>query len=80
VGCLALYHVWHADGLWVAPEKRKRGTVGRALQRAVRLWAEHWGVDEVVGMARSTETSAMMQRFGVVTPLVCEQYAVKIGA
>lgn len=36
VGCWGLVPIFHAEGIWVAPTHRGRGTVARHLLRAMR--------------------------------------------
>lgn len=77
VGCVALFPVWHLEGVWIAPGQRGRVGVARRLVRAIRSLGRSLGLDGAWMMARSPESARMCQRFGgSALHLDCEHYAV----
>lgn len=77
-GCCALNRVWHLDGAWIAPDHRKKGSVGRHLYAGVRALLASLQVTEVQTMAVSEDGKALQHHLGTVTQLDCAHYAVRI--
>lgn len=65
VGCHVLQPILHAEGLWIAPEYRKKVAVGRRLwsgvQREVR---EHFGVKWFATGCASETVKRFLDRLG----------------
>lgn len=80
VGCVALFPVWHLEGVWIAPERRGTVSVARRIVTAVRSLAKALGASEVLMMATTDAAARMCRRFGRATPLTCEHFAVQMEA
>jgi len=76
VGCVALFPVWHLEGVWIAPEQRGRVGVARRLVSAIRAAARALGLDGAWMMARSEASARMCKRFGSALALDCQHFAV----
>ena len=77
VACVALFPVWHLEGVWIAPEQRGTVGVARRLVRAIRGVAATLGLDGAWMMARSPEAARMCRRFGGALHLDCDHFAVR---
>lgn len=60
VGCWALMQVWHAEGLWIAPELRRHGAVARALLKHLYALAEHFQIPGVMTAATTPDVAALL--------------------
>lgn len=78
VGCWALLHYYHLEGLWIAPSYRKRGAVGRRLLAAMGRLAASVGVHRVWTGAMSDEVAALLRHYGA-QPIPGEHYVLSIG-
>ena len=76
VGCTAFLKVWHVEGTWVAVEHRGKAGVLRRLIRAAKALCLDLRTREVWMMTHTPETAALCRRFGSVTPLTCDHFAV----
>ena len=76
VGCVALFPVWHLEGVWIAPEQRGRVGVARRLVTAIRTTARSLGLDGAWMMAKSDAAARMCLRFGRAVHLDCDHFAV----
>lgn len=79
VGCVTLFHGWHLEGAWIAPQYRRKVSVGRRLLLAARAMCDYVGATEVFMMARSAQGRALCERLGTATHLTCDHYAVLLG-
>lgn len=76
VGCVALFPVWHLEGVWIAPEQRGRVGVARRLVRAIRTTARALKLDGAWMMARNDAAVRMIRHFGRALHLDCDHFAV----
>jgi hypothetical protein len=70
----------HAEDLWIAPEHRKRGAVMRHLLAALREAGSLFGVDAIIGGARSHEMHDVITQHLHGTPLRVGYYAIPVKA
>ena len=80
VGRLMFVLVPHAEELWIAPAHRKRGAVMRHLLNALHEAGEMFGVEAIVGGARSHEMHAVITEHLHGTPLKVGYYAIPVKA
>lgn len=66
VGCWALFPVWHAEGLWIAPAHRGKGGVARRLLAGLRTAAHAQGARAVATAATDERVESMLDRLGAV--------------
>lgn len=78
VGCWALFPLTHAEGVWIAPEHRKKTAVARQLLRAMRATARAMGSQAVNTAALSDDVREMLSALGAV-PLPGTHYALGLG-
>jgi hypothetical protein len=64
VGCWVLMPVLHAECLWIAPEARRSGAVGRRLWTAMRAAVTGAGSHAVMTAAVSDEVRALLDKVG----------------
>lgn len=63
VACWALFSVVHVEGLWIAPQCRKRGAAARRLLAAMRTELASLGARAVMTAAISDDIKALIARF-----------------
>lgn len=73
VACWALLRVYHVEGLWVAPEYRKRGRAGWRLLEAMRGLCRRVGARAVCTAACTPEVARLITQLRGV-PLPGDQY------
>lgn len=78
VGCWALLPVWHLEGVYIAPEHRKRGAVARRLWTGMQRLLRASGVSSVATAACSDEVRALLAHLGA-TQLPGDHYVLPIG-
>jgi hypothetical protein len=61
VGCWALMQIWHAEGLWIAPELRRHGAVARLLLKHLYALAAHFEIPGVMTAATTPEVAALLE-------------------
>lgn len=64
LGCWAILQVWHAEGLWIAPEYRKKTSVGRRLLNAVFGAACQAHIPNLVTAALTDEVARLITKCG----------------
>src|SRR6185369_7105001 len=64
VGCWALMQVFHAEGIWIAPDYRQRVSVGRHLWRAMKAHLRGLGAKAVITAAVNDGVRAMIRSAG----------------
>lgn len=64
VGCWAVFRCVHVEGLWIAPDHRKRAGVLRRLWTAMRAHVHSWGVASVVTGSTTDEVTSLLTRAG----------------
>lgn len=64
VGCWAVLRVVHVEGLWVHPDDRKKGAVGRQLLRAMTDVARGLGATVVMTAAVTDEVRRLIEAVG----------------
>lgn len=64
VGCWAVLTMVHVEGLWIAPEHRRRGVVGRRLWDALCAHAAREGVTSVLTAAAKPDVAALLEARG----------------
>jgi hypothetical protein len=62
VGCWSLFACLHAEGVWIAPDHRRRGVVAKRLLRGMQETARALGVTAVTTAAESSEIAALVTR------------------
>lgn len=60
VACWALLKVYHVEGVWIAPEHRKRGSVALRLLEGMRRLCRSLGVSQVVTSALSEDVQRLI--------------------
>ena len=75
VACQGFLPIWHLEGLWIHPDERTSGSVGRRLWRAVQQYARGLGVQAVMTFAISDVVRSMCERLGA-TKVQAETYVV----
>lgn len=78
VGTWALIHVIHAEGVWIAPDRRQGGEVARKLWVFMRMMARALSARVVATAALSDDVRALLNRPGVVK-LPGDHYTIEIG-
>ena len=78
VACSALVRAWHLEGTWVAPQWRRRVTVGRRLLTAMRALLRGRGVRDVLMMALNDRNAKLCARFGPSLELTCRHFLVTV--
>jgi hypothetical protein len=78
VGRMMFVLVPHAEDLWIAPEHRKRGVVGRHLVRAFHDYGQMAGVQAMIGGARSHDMHHAITAHLHGTPLKVGYYAIPV--
>lgn len=73
VGCWTLFSVLHAEGVWIAPEHRKRTAVARRLWARMRAAVRGQGSRTFVTGAISPEIHALLAKRAVQLP---QEYAI----
>lgn len=76
VGCWCVFTSVHAEGVWIAPEHRTRGTVARRLLVGLRHQLEDLGATAVMTGAVSDDVRALIARLQG-QPLPGEQYVIR---
>ncbi len=66
VGCWSLLSVIHVEGLWIRPDHRQHGSVGRALLTTMQRWIRQEGVDAVVTASTNGEMADYLDRLGAL--------------
>lgn len=64
VGVWAVIRYVHVEGLWIAPDHRKRGRVGARLLAGMRRVARSWGAPAVLTGCVSEEVRKMLEHVG----------------
>lgn len=64
IGCWAAIPLVHVEGLWIAPEHRKAGSVGRRLWREMRRLLSLRGVRVALTGSVSPEVDALLLHAG----------------
>lgn len=64
VGCWAAIPLVHVEGLWIAPEHRKAGSVGRRLWREMRRLLSLRGVRVALTGSVSPDVDALLLHAG----------------
>jgi len=78
VGCWALMSYLHVEGLYIAPEHRKRGRVGWRLWQAMRDLVRSQGASVVLTAALSDEVRTLLAHVGA-TKLPGDHYVLPMG-
>jgi len=68
IGCWGLVPMWHAEGVWIAPDHRGRAAVARRLWRHTRAMSLGLGLPTVITGAGTPSVQALLERHGA-TPL-----------
>ncbi len=66
VGTWILMSVLHAECLWIAPQYRKRASVGRRLWTTMQRTARSLGAPVVATAALSDDVRQMLDRIGAI--------------
>lgn len=77
VGTWAVIRYVHVEGLWIAPEHRKRGRVGMLLLAGMRTLARAWGTKVVLTGALSEDVRDLIIHQGG-QPLPGEHFVMPI--
>lgn len=64
VGCWAAIQHWHVEGLWVHPEHRKQGSVGRRLLIAMGRLLTQIGAPSVLTAALTDDVAVLILKAG----------------
>jgi N-acetylglutamate synthase-like GNAT family acetyltransferase len=64
VGCWGLIRVWHAEGIWIAPQMRRHPSVGRRLLTGMRRLLKEAGLTTVWTGSLTADVDAMLERVG----------------
>ena len=64
VGCWAFFQAWHAEGIWIAPEHRGRGSVARRLLSGMRHVLRRMQARTVVTGATDDRVADLIARIG----------------
>ncbi len=64
VGCWGAFAVIHAEGVWIAPAHRTRGSVARRLWAGMRRVVREWGASQVITGADRPEIASLIERHG----------------
>jgi hypothetical protein len=62
VGCWAAFQVWHAEGVWIDPAYRGKGSVALRLWRRMRALILGHGATSLVTAAMTPEIHTLLQR------------------
>lgn len=79
VGCWVLMPVYHAEGVWIAPEHRGKASVGRRLLAGMRRLVREQGAREVLMLTTNDRTARMALKLGRATELTARHFAVEMG-
>ena len=61
VACWSLLQVYHVEGVWIAPEHRKRGKVALRLLEGMRTLCQGLGIARVVTGACTDDVKALIR-------------------
>jgi hypothetical protein len=64
VGCWSALPVLHAEGVWIAPDARRKGGVALRLLRGMREVLKDYGVSTVVTGAQDATVADLIVRLG----------------
>jgi len=64
VGCWSLLPVYHAEGIWIRPDYRRKGGVALRLLRGLRTVARRYGARAVCTASMDTTVSTLIERIG----------------
>lgn len=78
VACMMVLKATHLEGLWVAPERRKKAGVVRALMRQVVALLNVRGEKWVFGGAEHDQMRGFIQRHNGI-PVPMDLYALVLG-
>lgn len=78
VGTWALFHVVHAEGVWIAETHRGKTAVARRLLKAMRQAATEMGAAVVATAALTPDVEGYLATLGAVT-LPGTHYALSVG-
>lgn len=78
VGCWCVLRYVHVEGLWIHPDHRKRGSVGRRLLRGMRQAARELGARFVFTGALGDDVRGLIAHIGG-TKLPGEAYVIPVG-
>ena len=66
MGCHVLLPVWHLEGLWIAPDHRRRTSVARRLWSRVQQEARSLGVTQLVTAAADDTVKGLLTHVGAI--------------
>lgn len=78
IGCWGLLTFLHAEGVWVAPQHRLKGSVARRLMTGMRQAVRDGGERMVITGSMSPEMDALIQHAGGYE-IPCKHYALSMG-
>jgi N-acetylglutamate synthase-like GNAT family acetyltransferase len=64
IGCWALMNLYHAEGLWIAPDHRGKGSVARRLIRDMSKELRELGATTVITAAIDPAIVGYLERMG----------------
>lgn len=64
IGCWCVFQAWHAEGIWIAPQHRKRAGVARRLLKMASLIAQQLGFSSVMTAAQTDEVATLLDSAG----------------
>lgn len=64
IGCWALMLAVHAEGVWIHPAHRGKGSVARRLWSGMRSLAASFGASSVITGARDSSVCALLENHG----------------
>jgi hypothetical protein len=77
VGCWILAPYWHAECVWIAPERRGQSSVARRLWGFMRQTVIDLGGRGFITAALTDEVKALIQHLGGI-PMPGTHYAVRV--
>lgn len=78
VGAWVLMPVWHAEGLWIAPEERGKATVARRLWTFMQARVAALGLSRVATHACSDEIRGLLEHVQA-TEVPGQMFLIPIG-
>ncbi len=62
VGCWALVPMWHAEGVWIAPDRRGRAGVARRLVTQTLRVARSLGIPRLQTAAMTADVAQLLEK------------------
>lgn len=78
IGCWSVYRLVHVEGVWIAPEHRKKSGVARRLITGMRQIARGMGARAVNTASASAEVTNLLRHLGA-HQIEGEHFSLKVG-